>query len=385
MGKRLLDSIHITNMLLSILKKASRPSIAYVLQYIVPSTKAGYNKLLEFYGRTKYAKITIPKFFRQEKLIPLRDHKVVNLDIMVCRWNRKEKRQIKRFNPYLMSVVTSDKSIYELLYVPRDSYPEKPYVENTDECIFVDEFFHVRAHVNTIDFNRHAIIRREPKLFEDPLTEWFEGYSRTSIPSECLKVDRTLLELIVLASYDASPSSSWFKMIVDGWPKAAISRFGFPSQATKLFRLRRRLLARCVEQVMPSSIKGLWPHSVIETNSNRRFIVYVEGCDRSLSIALSHYPITPTIIYSSKENVAYFSAVKTSREELNELFNKLSSIGIIGGYRFERVVSARRFIVPWEMYNPIRRKWFWTSDSILLERYYVAGIIAWLHLGFLEF
>jgi len=55
-GKRLLDSIHITNMLLSILKKASRPSIAYVLQCIVPSTKAGYNKLLEFYGRTKYAK-----------------------------------------------------------------------------------------------------------------------------------------------------------------------------------------------------------------------------------------------------------------------------------------------------------------------------------------
>jgi len=67
-GKQLLDSTALVNMLLSTLKKASRPSIAYVLQYIVPSTKTGYNKLLEFYGRTKYAKITVPKFFRQEKL-----------------------------------------------------------------------------------------------------------------------------------------------------------------------------------------------------------------------------------------------------------------------------------------------------------------------------
>ena len=383
--KRLLDSTSIVNMLLSILRKASRPSIAYVLQYIVPSTKAGYDKLLEFYGETKYAKIAIPKFFRQEKLIPLRDHKIVNLDIMVCRQSEREKRQIKEFHPYLMSIAISDRSVYKLFYIPRDSYPEKPKVQNTDECIYIDKVFHVRAHVDTIDFSKHAIVRREPKLFEDPLTGWFEEYVETPIPSECSRVDRTLLELVTLASYDASPSSSWFKMVVDGWPMAVSRRLSFSLQVAKLFRLRRRLLARCVEQVMPHSIKGLWPYSVIDAAGNEQFVVYVEGCNRSLSVALSHYPITPVIFYSSREGVAYFSAVRTSKEELVTLLEKLSRTGIIGSYRFERVVSTRRFVVPWEMYNPIRKKWFWASDLELLGKYHVAGVIAWLHLGLLEF
>jgi len=284
-----------------------------------------------------------------------------------------------------MSIVTGDESIYESFYIPRDSYPEKPRFQNTDECIFVDEVFHVKAHVDTIDFNKHAIIRREPKLFADPLTDWFEEYTKTIIPNECLKVDRTLLELIILASYDASPSSSWFKMIIDGWPMATILRFGIPSHVAKLFRLRRRLLARCVEQVMPRSIKGLWPYSIIETSGNEQFAVYIREYDKDLSTALSHYPITPTIFCSSKERVAYFSAVRTSREELSCLLNKLSRIGVIGSYRFERVIRVKRFIVPWEMYNPIRRKWFWMSDPEILGKYHVAGIIAWLHLGLLEF
>ena len=383
--KQLLDSTAIVNMLLSTLKKVSRPSIAYVLQYIVPSTKTGYNKLLEFYGRTKYAKITVPKFFRQEKLIPLRNHRAVNLDIMVCRRSRKGERQVRGTHPYLMSIVVSDKSTYESFYVPRDSYPEKPRVLDVNECILADEVFQVRAHVGTLDFDKRAIVRREPKLFTDPLTAWFEEYAETPIPSECLKIDRTLLELIILASYDASPSSSWFKMVVDGWPMAVSRRFGFSSQEAKLFRLRRRLVARCVEQLVPHSVKGLWPYSVIETSGNEQFMVYVEGYDKSLSVALSHHPITPIIFCSSKERVAYFSAVKTSKEELSILLSKLSRIGVIGDYKFEKVVKTQRFIVPWEMYNPIRRKWFWTSDLELLKKYHVTGIIAWLRSGLLEF
>jgi len=384
-GKWLLDGTAMINMLLSMLKKASRPSIAYVLQYVVPSTKAGYNKLLEFYGRTKYAKITVPKFFRQEKLIPLRDLRAVNLGIMVCKRSRREERQVREPHPYLMSVAICDKSIYESFYVPRDSYPEKPKVLDVGECVFVDEVFQVRAHVDTIDFDKHAIVRREPKLFADPLAGWFEEYAETPMPDECLKVDRTLLELIILASYDALPSSSWFKMVVDGWPMAVSRRFGFSLQEAKLFRLRRRLVARCVEQVMPHSVKGLWPYSVIETSGNEQFVVYIEGCDKSLPMALSHYPVTPIIFSSSREHIAYFSAVRTSRGELSTLLNRLSRIGVIGNYRFERVVKAQRFVVPWEMYNPVLKKWFWTSDPELLKKYHVVGIVAWLCSGLLEF
>ena len=370
-------------MLLSLLKRATRPSIAYVLQYIVPSTKMGYEKLMEFYNKTKYAKNMIPRFFREEKPIPMRDHRLIKLDIMICkRSNEKSKIQT---HPYSMSIVVCDKAVYEIFYVPQDSYPEKADVLGSDECILADDIFHVRAHVNTVDFDKRAIVRREPKLFIDPLNMWFEEYINIPVPKECLKVDQVLLELLVLASYDALPSSSWFKMSIDGWPMAVSRRFGFPSQTAKLFRLRRRLIARCIERLLPRSIKGLWPYSVIEARSNEQFMVFIEEYDKNLPTVLSHYPITPAIFCARRERVAYFSAVRTSKGELSELLSRLSRAGVIGDYSFEKVVKGRRFIVPWEMYNPIRRKWFWASNLELLEKYHVAGLVAWLRSGLLEF